>query len=87
MIEKFRKKLIIIEAIQYLRDENITEVQEFVGSDLIYDSENNEYKVLTLEGYSYLLNKFDWIIKGINGEFYPCKPDIFKKTYDKVNKE
>jgi len=30
-------------------------------------------------------NVGDWIIKGIKGEFYPCKPDIFEKTYEKVN--
>jgi hypothetical protein len=29
----------------------------------------------------------DWIIKGVNGEFYPCKPDIFEKTYEATNAE
>lgn len=37
----------------------------------------------TLEGYMYA-NFGDWIIKGINGEFYPCKPDIFEKSYERV---
>ena len=37
----------------------------------------------TLEGRM-KANLFDWIIKGVNGEFYPCKPDIFEKTYEKV---
>lgn len=40
-------------------------------------------KILTLEGE--MLAQFgDWIIKGVNGEYYPCKPEIFEKTYEKV---
>lgn len=37
--------------------------------------------IKTLEGGMYI-TKNDWIIKGVNGEFYPCKPDIFEKTYE-----
>jgi hypothetical protein len=36
----------------------------------------------TLESQEFLAQGNDWIIKGVNGEFYPCKPDIFEKTYD-----
>ena len=39
--------------------------------------------IATLEGVM-IANKGDYIIKGVNGEFYPCKPDIFHKTYDAV---
>jgi len=79
---KFRKKPVVIDAMQYLREENIVDVQDFVGKYLKYDPDTNEYQVETLEGTSYFLTKFDWIIKGVNGEFYPCKPDIFEKTYE-----
>lgn len=40
-------------------------------------------EISTLEGVMTAC-KMDWIIKGVNGEFYPCKPDIFERTYDKV---
>lgn len=43
-------------------------------------------KIKTLEG-DMRAEKGDWIIKGVNGEFYPCKPDIFEKTYEKVEAE
>lgn len=84
---KFRKKPVVIEAVQYKRDENIMAVQDFFGDgngrELVYDEGVNEYYIKTLEGNMYL-RKDDWIIKGVNGEFYPCKPDIFEKTYEKV---
>ena len=81
---KYRKKPVVIEAIQYQREGNITEVQDFVGPFLKYDPDKNKYAVETLEGTSYFLVKGDWVIKGVNGEFYPCKPDIFEKTYEPV---
>lgn len=39
--------------------------------------------IKTLEGDHYVIEN-DWIIQGVNGEYYPCKPDIFEKTYEKV---
>ena len=80
---KFRKKPVEIEAIQYLREENICAVQDFVGENIKYCAETNEYYIDTLEGKLHCTYR-DWIIKGVNGEFYPCKPDIFEKTYEKV---
>lgn len=60
---KYRKKPVIIEAIQF---------------------EDNPYlKIETLEGIM-KASVGDYIIKGVNGEFYPCKPDIFEKTYERV---
>jgi len=44
------------------------------------------FGIQTLEG-DMLARIGDWIIKGINGEFYPCKPEIFEKTYDEVTNE
>lgn len=63
---KYRKKPVIIEAIQF---------------------EDNPYlKIETLEGIM-KASVGDYIIKGVNGEFYPCKPDIFEKTYERVTDE
>lgn len=46
----------------------------------------NSYYIRTLEG-EMAITPGDYIIQGINGEFYPCKPDIFEKTYEKVEEE
>ena len=82
---EYRKKPVVIDAIQYLREDNIMAVQDFFGegngSDFVYDSEKNEYYINTLEGKMHLTSG-DWIIKGVKGEFYPCKADIFEATYE-----
>lgn len=84
---KYRKLPVEIDAIQYQREENIMAVQDFFGDgngrELLYDADKNEYFIRTLEGDMYL-TKGDWIIRGVNGEYYPCKPDIFTKTYEAV---
>ena len=81
---KYRKKPVVIEAVQYLREENIGAIQDFVDDgSLFYDPEDNEYYIRTLEG-DHRCTKYDYIIKGVAGEFYPCKPDIFEATYKKV---
>lgn len=78
---KFRKKPVVIEAMQFdgtaLADIAIaTWVGEFyVSSDV------GGPKIKTLEGDHYVSDG-DWIIKGVKGEFYPCKPDIFELTYE-----
>ena len=80
MIKKYRKKPVTIEAIQW-NGENLSEIDEFTESKV----KNHESVLIipTLEGDMYAsLN--DYIIKGVNGEFYPCKPNIFAKTYDEV---
>ena len=79
----YRKKPVVIEAIQYQREDNILAVQEFVGESLKYNPDDNEYYIKTLEG-NMKASVGDFIIKGVQGEFYPCKPDIFEKTYEKV---
>ena len=45
---------------------------------------DKEMEIKTLEG-TMKANKGDWIIKGVKGELYPCKPDVFEMTYEKVN--
>ncbi len=86
-MNKYRKKPVVIEAIQY--PGFMTEdVKAFVGDSLISESKWDNgpigWFIKTLEGTSYMLEKKDYIIKGVKGEFYPCKPDIFEMTYEKV---
>lgn len=81
---KFRKKPIVIEAMQ-LRPDTLAQCIEFVGEDLddgTCESECYIY-IRTLEG-TMGARCGDWIIQGVSGEFYPCKPDIFVQTYDPV---
>ena len=79
----FRKKPIIIDAVQWT-GKNYDEVSTFA-----YDSERavfigeNNLIITTLEG-DMIANVGDWIIKGVKGELYPCKPDIFEETYEQV---
>ena len=82
---KYRKKPIEIEAIQY-DGINITEVENFVGKKLptvwLY-VEDTQLVIPTLEG-NMKVSKGDYVTKGIKGEFYPCKPNIFEQTYELV---
>ena len=76
---KFRKKPVVIEAIQW-NGENKTEIIFFINETSFFSEEGILF-IDTLEG-KMKASISDWIIKGVNGEFYPCKPDIFEKTYD-----
>lgn len=84
-MSKFRKKPVVIEAIQYcwsgekFAEEAQDEIADFIGKNITVCGEDIEIE--TLEG-TMTARRNDWIIKGVNGEFYPCKPDIFAKTYD-----
>ena len=84
---KYRKKPVEVEAVQFTR-RNLAEVMEFTDYQMTVTrvrTINGEMygEIATLEG-EMRANENDWIIKGVKGEFYPCKPDIFKKTYEKV---
>ena len=79
---KFRKKPVIVEAVQFL-PMTIDLVEKFVGGDL-GKNENGDTVIVTLEG-AMICSVGDFIIKGVNGEFYPCKPDVFEKTYELVS--
>jgi hypothetical protein len=87
---QYRKKPVVIEAIQY-PGFMTSEINNFIGDSLISESKWDNgpvgYFIKTLEGTSYMLDKNDYIIKGIKGEFYPCKPDIFEMTYELVNNQ
>jgi hypothetical protein len=84
---KFRKKPVVITAVQYdgnfrcLDCFSISEVSHFIVSK---DSEGNQcIKIPTLEG-EMTASIGDYIIRGVQGEYYPCKPDIFEITYEMV---
>ena len=89
-MKKYRKKPIVIEAIQ-LTWGNWNEICEFVGVGKLSDGkpegrshgDSLGLDIPTLEGLMHA-DQGDWIIKGIKGEFYPCKNDIFEATYEEV---
>ena len=88
---KFRKKPIVIEA-WHLPENWPGEGTEMMPPWLVdafgekigsADHNPNALVIMTLEG-EMLANPGDWIIKGVAGELYPCKPDIFEQTYEVV---
>lgn len=90
----FRKKPVVIEAVKYTGD-NLAQVLAFTGKHPRFAeffpsfgayaahvaADRQVFKVFTLEGVMEA-SPGDWIIKGVKGEFYPCKPDIFAATYE-----
>jgi hypothetical protein len=92
---KYQKKPVVIEAIQWTGD-NLKQIIDFTGlhpSAEQWVSQGWEHyeevvkvnglKIFTLEG-PMMASVGDYIIKGVKGEFYPCKPDIFALTYEQV---
>lgn len=87
---KYRKKPVIIEAVQWT-GKNTYEILDFGftgpapswGDDFRVNNKNATVEILTLEG-KMIGNVGDWVIRGVKGEFYPCKPEIFEATYEKV---
>lgn len=82
---RFRKKPIVIEAIQFNAPMSVHALQKFMpNGEFSYEGSFDNAAVVhihTLEGQMEVSNG-DWIIKGVKGEFYPCKPDIFEASYD-----
>lgn len=82
---KYRKKPVVIEAIRWTGD-NKDKISNFITTGEYYLVDGEPYDALvikTLEGnYNAIVG--DYIIKGVKGEFYPCKPDIFEMTYELV---
>ena len=79
---KYRTKPIVIKAIQYTGDNKI-EILDFTNYTASLNNPHKHLTIPTLEG-DMRADVGDWIIKGIQGEFYPCKPDIFEETYEIV---
>lgn len=85
---KYRKKPVVIEAVQF-NGEMTNELKCFLGKAryTFYNLQTTRGSVLeinTLEG-TMRASQGDYIIRGVHGEYYPCKPDIFEKTYEPVD--
>lgn len=91
----FRKKPVVVEARQ-LTPESAEEIGKWCNAEIcVYDGyrsylwgcdlpiQNRSLTINTLEG-DHIASMGDWIIKGVKGEFYPCKPDIFEITYEEA---
>lgn len=84
MICKAKKKPIEIEFIQFTGSESAKKIEQWSSNKARYAIDkkaNQTLLVYTKEGLM-VANLDDYIIKGVHGEFYPCKPDIFHKTYE-----
>ncbi len=85
-MSKYRKKPIVIDAYQF-HAIDFTEcpewLQNFLNNSNLCEIHDNHITIKTLEGWM-IASKGDYIIRGIKGEFYPCKPDIFESSYEKV---
>lgn len=88
---KYRKKPVVIEAFKWTGDEKQLEdpiwIVEGIKKGTVWfnnvGTENVNLEIKTLEG-NHIANRGDYIIQGIQGELYPCKPDIFEKTYERI---
>ena len=93
-VKQYRKKPVVIEAMQYSASDDYYDIRDWVGrfggectkqytlgllNDVVFGIQTLEGQMLARIG--------DWVIKGVKGEFYPCKPDIFEQTYDEVTNE
>lgn len=93
---KYRKKPVVIDAVQLQRG-NLKDVETFLagrempelyagGEEFSINWGNSEVTITTLEGVM-TARPGDWIIRGVKGELYPCKPDIFAETYEAAGGE
>lgn len=79
---KFRKKPVVIEAMRWT-GENTPEIKLFCPAIMEILDIPRRLMIPTMEGQMHAAAG-DWIIKGVKGEFYPCKPDIFAATYERA---
>lgn len=87
-ILKVRKKPVEVEAMRWTGD-NLEEIKEFAGAfewNIEKKGSTNSLLIHTLEG-SMSAEKGDYIIKGVEGETYPVKPEIFNKTYEIIERD
>ena len=81
----YRKKPIVIEAEQFCYPQYPQEGMPFgLHGQVRYDWWSQQFVINTLEG-EMKVSHGDWIIRGVNGEYYPCKDNIFRKTYEPVD--
>lgn len=82
---KYKKKPVVIDAIQFTGNNN-DDIIEFLGDDrqkITWSWDKKVILIPTLEGVVGC-SLGNWIIRGVNGELYPCRDDIFRKTYDAI---
>jgi hypothetical protein len=84
MANKYRKKPVVIEAFEYRSGEQRHEVDADVIAGRVRYPEDGTMLIKTLEG-EMCAQPGDWIIRGVKGELYPCRPDIFVATYEPVD--
>ena len=77
---KYRKKPVIIEAVQFINDDYSLGLKPVIKTN---KSGEPKLSIQTLDK-EMIASIGDYIIKEVNGEFYPCKPDIFEKTYERI---
>lgn len=85
---RFRKKPVEIEAVQWTgTPDSFREISNWANTptkiNIIHYTNHAQLGIDTLEGMM-MANVNDWIIRGVAGEFYPCKPDIFEQTYEPI---
>lgn len=80
---RYRKKPVVIEAWQFFDGEQPQEWAKYVINGKLRYTEEGTLLIATLEG-TMVAKSGDWIIRGVRGELYPCKPDIFEATYEEA---
>lgn len=80
---KYRKRPVEVEAVQWTGG-NVDDIAAFCTVPLLFNYDKKSVTIPTLEG-GMTASCGDFIIKGVHGEFYPCKPDIFMETYQAVD--
>lgn len=84
---KYKKRPVIIEAIQWTGQDSYEQVKEFAGDAFIcWHTNHDTLSLQTLEGVM-VASLGDWIIKGVKSEVYSCRDDIFRMTYEPVEEE
>ena len=84
-MKKFRKLPVVIEAVQFDGSGPCAEKLRDWGCKVVWRTwyKDDKFRINTLEG-DMIMSDGDWIIKGVAGEFYPCRDDIFRQTYEEV---
>ena len=82
---RYRKKPIVIEAVRYMLEDSLPDwfMDRVTSNDILLNRDGSLF-IKTLEGTMYA-DFGDYIILGVKGEVYPCKPEIFEKTYEAVD--
>jgi len=88
---KYRKKPVVIEAVHYVGEGNVEPagqvpewMWEALEEDVLFPTNGTDPMVIRTAEGNMIAAPGDWIIRGVKGEIYPCKPDIFEATYEAV---